>query len=152
MSYLPLNHTARKNQILHAVHNLKNFGIKFDAIACTGLSGSLVAPAVAAELDKPIVIVRKGESSHGNTIESSKNFKDAFNYIIIDDLVESGRTMTRIKKVLTKECGAKCVGIYFYNQDSSEGRVVNYQKRFPKLWMYATSADYEDEAWSSSGS
>jgi hypothetical protein len=71
----------------------------FDAIAYTGHSGALVAPIVAMELRKNLIVVRKnGENAH-----SSKSCEGPYGgarYIIVDDFVATGRTVRRIVETI----------------------------------------------------
>lgn len=81
---------------------------RFDAIAFTGVSGALVAPAVGYLIKKPVIVVRKGEGCHSKhpvespftsvSYEPSENAAPpwAGNYVIVDDLVSSGKTVTNI--------------------------------------------------------
>jgi adenine/guanine phosphoribosyltransferase-like PRPP-binding protein len=113
MSYLTLDHTRREHYIETAVEDIKNSGIKFKSIVCTGLSGVLVAPEVAARLGKPIVIVRKNESSHGKPVEKKQLIG---RYIVIDDFVETGSTIQRVIEQIDLNDVGEYVGAYFYRQ------------------------------------
>lgn len=109
------------NIIKTAYKRLKRHAHKFDAIAFTGMSGGLVAPALAAKLKKPLLMVRKG-SLKGLT-HSTKRVEGityAQTYLIIDDCIATGRTIKRIKRAITKFAPmAKPVGIYMYIQYKS---------------------------------
>lgn len=74
----------------------------FDAIAVRGVSGLLIGPALALELDKTLIVVRKpgdhkpifdGGSHSGYTIEGDIS---ASRYVIVDDCVSSGTTAKEI--------------------------------------------------------
>jgi orotate phosphoribosyltransferase len=102
-------------------HCIKN-GLVFDAIAFQGMSGALVAPAVAIELEKPLIMIRKNESCH-----SAQIVEGAFTvekYIIIDDFVSTGRTIFEIFKKIKENFliyaksyeKPRCVAIFLYNQ------------------------------------
>lgn len=115
-----------------AVKLLTDFGLdNFDAIAFCGISGALVAPAVAAMLDKELIVVRKRQdSSHSQEIvEGPYTTKK---YVIIDDLVESGKTarimIENIHYRLSED--AKCVALCLYNQ--SDGS-YNHGAKFEYL-------------------
>jgi adenine/guanine phosphoribosyltransferase-like PRPP-binding protein len=89
--------------------------LKFEAIAVRGLSGTLVAAPVALALNKEIIAVRKKVTDH-----SPWNVENVFdcNYIIIDDLMQTGHTATEIISKINKiENKAKCVGIFLYNNE-----------------------------------
>lgn len=68
------------------------------AVAGCGHSGVLVAAAVAYRLNLPVIAVRKGGDTDGAHDSSDLNavLEGTESYAIIDDLVASGRTMTRI--------------------------------------------------------
>jgi phosphoribosylpyrophosphate synthetase len=58
------------------------------------MSGALIAPIVAHELNKPIVLVRKPkEDNHSGYPVEGVEFKT---YIIIDDFIETGATIRSI--------------------------------------------------------
>ncbi len=82
----------------------------FDSIACRGMSGTLVAPAVALALKKDLIIVRK-ESSHSVYKVEGAFHKEA--YVIVDDFVSSGNTIVQIineiKKAESKHLPPNCV-------------------------------------------
>jgi orotate phosphoribosyltransferase len=96
-------------------------GLRFDAIAFSGMSGALVAPSVAMSLRKPMILVRKqSDDCHagGGAVEGAL---DAETYIIIDDFISSGDTLKRIHASVVKASEHSyrarkiaCVGIYLY--------------------------------------
>jgi adenine/guanine phosphoribosyltransferase-like PRPP-binding protein len=69
----------------------------FDAIAFRGISGALVAPAVAANLKKNLIIVRKSttDTVSDYLVEGHRRKQ---RYIIIDDMISSGDTIRAIKR------------------------------------------------------
>lgn len=138
MSYLLLEHEDRQRAIDAAVVNLRLSGLDFDTIVACGLSGALVAPAVAARLDKQLVFVRKGESSHGHQVEI-EGVGDVGNYVIVDDLVEYGKTVKRIRQALDGETkyGGRLVGVYFYNQSYLAPFFENFKAENKGLWAKA---------------
>ena len=94
-------------------------GIDFDTIAFRGMSGALVAPIVARDLKKEIILVRKtGEDNHsGYSLEGHVGAKK---YVILDDFVSTGRTVREIIKQV-KDCTetAELVGGVFYNHGNT---------------------------------
>lgn len=96
------NPAKLKERIAMCVKALRPELDKFDAIAFTGMSGTLIAPPVAMELGKELLMVRKkAESSHSSfTVEGDYA---ARRFIIIDDFRASGRTerniLTAVKEV-----------------------------------------------------
>lgn len=96
--------------------------LRFDAIAFSGMSGALVAPAVAMALQKPMILARKStDDSHAGrgVVEGAL---EANTYIIIDDFMSSGDTIRRIHDSVTAAAATHhihphkiiCVGIYLY--------------------------------------
>lgn len=98
----------------------KVFG-EFDGIACIGTSGLAVAPILAYQFDKHLMVVRKeNDASHKESdIESHDSVT---RYIIVDDFVSSGRTLENIIRGINK--GFKYwdrevptyIGGFFWNQ------------------------------------
>lgn len=108
--YLPLNPDYLNTRLKKAIKKASKF--KFDSIAYTGHSGALVAIPMALSLKKHIVIVRKPhEKSHGTIIEKNNIAK---NCLIVDDFIETGKTLKRIKKHLDNN-EIKPVGIILYD-------------------------------------
>jgi len=108
-----LNHKTRNKIIIKAVCDLRKIANSFDSIACCGVSGMLVVPQIAELLNKHIVVVRKeGDKCYS---EFRTEGVAPFRYIILDDLICSGGTVKRIKKVLKQEYHRSlCVGVYCY--------------------------------------
>ena len=105
---------------------VKVSGVEFDTIVCTGISGIIFAVPLAQRLNKKIAIVRKDrDGTHSNNEIESNCFKGEFGRcLIVDDLVSSGATVKRIKRIVRKNSPkVKFVGVYLYND--------NYFRRGP---------------------
>ena|ERR1051326_2464906 len=89
-----------KERIDNTVKLLRRKTKQFDAIAFRGMSGALVAPAVAARLKKNLLMVRK-ESAHSNRLVEGIRYPQR--YIIVDDFISSGATVQAIRGNLDKE-------------------------------------------------
>ena len=135
MSYLLLEHKSRQRAITESVRALRASNLEFDVIVCCGLSGSLIAPDVARKLNKKLVIVRKQDGSHGHDVELTFN-EDVGNYVIVDDLIESGKTVDLIRKRLHWYEG-KCVGIYLYNQSPIAPFIKIFKSKNENMWLKA---------------
>jgi adenine/guanine phosphoribosyltransferase-like PRPP-binding protein len=86
---------------------------RIEAIAFTGVSGSAVAYPLSYKLKIPLICVRKGTSHYGSPYEGREDVK---RYIIVDDLIETGNTIRKIKKtVKIHSPKAKCIGVFLYN-------------------------------------
>jgi adenine/guanine phosphoribosyltransferase-like PRPP-binding protein len=86
----------------------------FDAIAFTGTSGMGYGFPLSFLLKIPVIHVRKKNKSHCNyAIEGTLSSK---RYLIVDDFIETGATVKRIKKVI-KDYSPKSipVGIFLYD-------------------------------------
>jgi adenine/guanine phosphoribosyltransferase-like PRPP-binding protein len=101
-----------KRLIPRAAKLLKD--VEFDAIAFRGMSGCLFAAPLAYKMGKPMLMVRKPGMSHTTmTVEGDKT---ARTYIIVDDFLDTGRTVQDIIKALeywTMSSGHElhCVGV-----------------------------------------
>jgi adenine/guanine phosphoribosyltransferase-like PRPP-binding protein len=111
-----LDPTLLKKEIALALKSLK--GVAFESIAFTGVSGALVAPAVAAKMKKGLILVRKNITSQHSCylVEGHKLYRSQ-KYIIIDDFPSTGDTIERIIKQIKEKHNpaAKCVGVYWYS-------------------------------------
>jgi adenine/guanine phosphoribosyltransferase-like PRPP-binding protein len=86
-----------------------------DAIAFTGTSGAAAAYPLSIRLKMPLICIRKDTESshHGLPYEGVIGIK---NYIIVDDCIESGKTIKRIiKEVKLVNPKAQPIGIFLYN-------------------------------------
>lgn len=92
----------------------------FQAIAFTGISGTLVAPFIAHTLKKTLILIRKEDGHH--SCYGVEGDMGALNYIILDDFIDSGKT---IKKIINDINGRgsylpkhemRCVGIALYDE------------------------------------
>jgi hypothetical protein len=98
---------------------LKDSNLKFDSIAFCGMSGALVAPALAVALKKKLIMVRKEldkRISHsGMTVEGFLNTKK---YLFVDDFISTGSTFKFLRDQIKKEFApsALCVGIFEYRE------------------------------------
>lgn len=72
----------------------------YDFVAVTGQSGMSVAFAALMLRDFPLIVVRKGESTHGEMIEGRAETMGR--YIVVDDFICSGQTMRNINRELKK--------------------------------------------------
>jgi orotate phosphoribosyltransferase len=90
---------------------------RFEAIAFRGMSGALIAPMVAEAMNKQLILVRKGESSHSDhEVEGYRIALDT-HYIILDDLISSGETVKVIvEKIHEHAPSLKCVGSFEYEK------------------------------------
>lgn len=109
--------------IKRMVKELKPYADRFDAIAFTGMSGTLVAPAVALKLKKSFLMVRKTEKLGSHSAYTVEGDMSTQRYLILDDQISTGTTVIDILKKIS-ECESfdkppKCVGVALYN-DSSE--------------------------------
>jgi orotate phosphoribosyltransferase len=100
---------------------IRTSDVQFDAIACRGVSGIVVASAVASRLAKQLIVVRKPDvKSHSDVTAEGRPLTD-YTYIIIDDLVCTGKTIRETMKVLMSDEKYRshgyghCTGVFLYN-------------------------------------
>lgn len=116
--------SSRKLVIDALIEHLTPHADKFDAIAISGYSMSMIAPIIAMLMGKNLILVRKGEAcASGHTIEGTTHQR----YIIIDDLVSSGDTFRRIIQACE---GFYCqfVGYALFKQHDTPSFTINYLK------------------------
>lgn len=110
-----INHKSRNKIIIKAICDLRKIKDSFDTIACCGISGLMVVPQIAELLDKNILVVRKDERRYSEFLMEGVA---PYRYVIVDDLVCSGRTIRYIKNTIYEDNPrAKCVGVYCYIPD-----------------------------------
>jgi len=115
---------SRKKIIRYAVAQLREVRetVPFDAIAFRGLSGAILAPAIADKLGVGIIAIRKPtEQSHSfQKVEGYRNCK----YIIVDDLISSGATIRIIQDTIyNHHCDrSECLGVWLYNPNGGTAR------------------------------
>ncbi len=111
----------------------------FDAIAFRGMSGAIIAPAIAAAMGKTVIMVRKaGDGSHSTcAIEGDRATQS---YVIVDDFISSGATVQEIESKVAgftttaTEGPAKCLGVLELAYLPNKTRHCRYRKLTPVLW------------------
>lgn len=131
--------------VKRAVKTIKRSKIQFDAVAFSGVSGLLVAPAVCAALSKPIIYVRKEKdnSSQNHSSQRVEGYISAKTYLFFDDLISSGRTFITLRETLQKGPqedyhNIKCAGGYTYLKDV----FFTYKSR-----SKSESGDWDELGW-----
>ena len=108
LSKLLPTHELRRTLRL-AAETLQHYD--FDAIAFRGMSGALIAPALALQLNKSLIMVRK-TTDHCHSFHLVEGDAAARTYIIADDFVWSGDTVLTIRHQLTRFAPrALCLGV-----------------------------------------
>lgn len=107
-----LNHKIRNKIIIKAVCDLRKITKEFDSIACCGVSGLMVVPQIAEILNKNILVVRKDEKRYSDFATEGVA---PFRYVVIDDLICSGKTVKHITNTIKEEYPrARALGVYCY--------------------------------------
>ena len=132
-----------KSSARKAIRGMKKLilksNIEFDAIAYTGQSGALVAPTIAYLLNKHLIMVRKDvelSGSHSfNRVEGYVNKNEPINYIIIDDFVETGKTINTIHEKIADAAGNLpsniiLKGIFLWNSWRRDKSIVIKGKKY----------------------
>lgn len=86
----------------------------FDTIAFMGVSGAALAFSLSVRLQKSLLCVRKKEARAHSKLDIEGNHASK-RYIIVDDFIDSGRTIDRIRsRISAKIDQIELVGIYLY--------------------------------------
>jgi adenine/guanine phosphoribosyltransferase-like PRPP-binding protein len=123
-----------KYTVRQVIKMIKARGLEFDAIACRGVSGLLIAPVVAMRLNKTLIVVRKGEKTHsGYKVEGDHGAK---RYLILDDFIDGGDTVRiTIKDIYATNPAARCVGFIAYKRLSFMDRNVGtFEDQMQAAW------------------
>jgi adenine/guanine phosphoribosyltransferase-like PRPP-binding protein len=109
----PFNSPIKFEPIIdHAVNCLKD--IDFETLVFRGFSGAVVGPAVALQLKKTWVLVRKpGDSAHScRRMEGGVTGR----YVVLDDFIDTGSTIRAIIEAVNESsmCDHVCVGAFLY--------------------------------------
>lgn len=75
--------------------------VDFDTVVCTGLSGLLVAPGVAAGLGKKLLVVRKPDDSTTHSQFGAEGWLGK-RWLFLDDKISSGKTLQRVQEAVAK--------------------------------------------------
>jgi adenine/guanine phosphoribosyltransferase-like PRPP-binding protein len=104
-----------------SIKALQSSNVEFDAIAFTGVSGSLTAPVIAFLLRKPLIVIRKATDTSKHSPYMVEGDVAASSFIIVDDFICSGKTRDTIISTLTHWNNAEYKGFLsvLYNDFSS---------------------------------
>lgn len=112
-------------------------------IAVTGVSGQSVGWPLSYKLNIPLLVVRKsGERSHG--VRSLIGHGQLTNYVILDDMIESGATIRAIWKSVkegaaTKRTLPECKAIFLFRDGA---RAHPFELR-PESWRCVEKEERE---------
>lgn len=118
---------------------------EIEALAASGQSGLMLMGAVSYELELPQIAVRKVmDTVHDFSMVNG--WLGCKGYLILDDLISSGRTCEHIVREISKQAKArmgtyaaqpKCIGVLLYEESS--GNTV--REMFPGLYGYRDEVD-----------
>lgn len=134
---------ARMNACIKRVKQLQE-ELGFDAVAFAGSSGAAIAFVLGYAIDIPVIYVRKDtETHHGSSIECNST-SPIHKYLIVDDFVDAGGTVTRIYNKIRKyaqshfEKVPACVGVFLYCPTTDGGHVTIHNTK-KRLKIYTTN-------------
>jgi len=109
-----LEPTSLKQVVANCANAIKSYGLdKFDAIAVSGTSGTLVGGILSLELGKPLIVVYQNATRYSPV--GAQGAYSNKRYIIVDDFVFSGKTVRLIaSEVLTQFPQAVPTAIFAY--------------------------------------
>lgn len=129
--YASLSPDTRRETVKQVIRCLSP--LDFDAIAIRGLSGLLIAPIVAMEMNKTLLVVRKPDEK----CHSSKRIEGDYNtrrYVILDDFISSGSTVYAIYDEIKERLpSAHCIGVFEYNLVSEYSEAGNPSLEWTKI-------------------
>lgn len=98
-----------------------------------GISGMAIGFAVADRTEREFAVVRKSPSESSNASRMVEGYR-CEQYVIIDDLIDTGTTICAILEQMTKDRpGSKCVGIVLYASSYSKHYFEDNEIRIPIL-------------------
>lgn len=110
--YNALDVQKRNKMVANATRFLARRKKSFDGIAVRGVSGMLLGVPISERLNVPLAIIRKPDGNHsGLRVEGDMRIK---RYVIIDDLIVSGDTISTIRKEMSGFNESEAVGIILY--------------------------------------
>jgi adenine/guanine phosphoribosyltransferase-like PRPP-binding protein len=134
-----------KENVKKAAEILRRY--EFEAIAFTGMSGAVPAGALALELDKSLIMVRKpNDGSHSPYVVEGDD--SAQRYVIVDDFVSSGSTVNRVVEEIDNfykenHKTITCLGLIEMHKLGYENRTD--QERFCGVPILSVASDEEVE-------
>ena len=151
-----VNHVIRAETVREMKKKIEDSGVQYDAIAVCGVSGISVGSILSYLLGKPMLIVRKKDDKCHSSFRVEMNIqfhsRELVNYIIVDDLMDSGSTVDYIYKTIKNSENKRrktyfnwgdytkhnfaLKGIFLYEQDvdSSDYPTIKSKKeRWPAL-------------------
>jgi len=91
----------RDKTVKQTVKDLYKVRRQFSVIAYTGHSGACLAPIVAYQLDKPLLVIREVLSSHSSRMVEGI-VDGTHRVVLVDDIIVSGETAKRVRATLRK--------------------------------------------------
>lgn len=139
-----------------AVERLARHSGDFDSIVVTGLSGTMVGPAIAARLNKGITVVRKSEneSPHSDRLVEGTPVQ---RWLFLDDLICGGGTLRRVIKAINdwtietlgptkgvygRQPSVHLAGVYLFSPRSRDTKLPEYWIGPSKMDQFWTSTGY----------
>lgn len=124
----PLDKDKRKEILDRLEKQIDDSGIVFQAIAFCGMSGALIAPALAQRLNCGLILVRK-EKEPRHTYLKVEGYTKGSRYIIIDDQIATGNTIKYILETIHQDDNFQemnAQAVFLYNNELEGGRVSAY--------------------------
>jgi orotate phosphoribosyltransferase-like protein len=110
----------RLDRVLDAIYEIRQSGIRFDALCVTGTSGTWLAPLLIMKGYNVVLIRKDEERSHGQKWEGAGN-TEVSRLVLVDDLIRSGNTVRRVIESLKEEYVLRST---YSSQPPAEGKLV----------------------------
>lgn len=125
-SVLDIN--LREVIIQYLIKLINDSGVTFDTIAFCGMSGAVIAPTIADRMGKNIIMVRKVNDASHSSYRVEGNVRESKQIIIIDDVMETGDTVTYIYESIVAEKN-RLAEIFDVNQFELTGLFLYHENR-----------------------
>jgi adenine/guanine phosphoribosyltransferase-like PRPP-binding protein len=121
---------------------------EFNTVVCSGISGLLIAPAVAQQLGKQLCVIRKqNEVCHSfNVVETISEGASFISYVFLDDLIDGGYTFHYVYDQMERFSPfSKLIGLYMYRQKVYAETFTEIRANHPAVKIITNnSEEYED--------
>jgi adenine/guanine phosphoribosyltransferase-like PRPP-binding protein len=110
----------RKRAALALAKLIRGKRIKFDAVACIGVSGLAMGAILADKLNKELVVVRKPEEDcHSYCDIEGPDTRKGLRWLFVDDFISSGATFRNVLQAMAAQhSGHMCIGTATYQSEN----------------------------------
>lgn len=102
------------DEFIHIVAEEIDKQYEFDYIVCSGVGGTVLGAKLSVLFEKDIVVIRTNKKSHGKNklIEEPKNVNKQANFLLVDDVLTTGKSLHNNILALKSQGYADPIGAY----------------------------------------